>query len=382
MSKPAQSLRSLVRPSAAALLAGTALLLAPPVRAVTDPGAGSVDPFRASAGEVVLFERDGDGGVAEAGAHHDRPDGHAPLGVMGDHLHAPGSFMLSVRAMSMHMSGLRDGTHRESSADTFARGFAVAPETMTMEMLMLGAMAGVSDDVTLVAMLPYLRNEMSHVTAGGAQFTTKSEGLGDARVGGIVRLAGAKGDGLLLGNLALSLPTGTTNAKDSTPASGGVDVRLPYPMQLGSGTYDVIPGLTYTTATPDGWSFGAQGNVRIPLETNDRGYRLGRRTELTTWVARELSDSTSVSTRLGYTRKANIHGADPLLNPNMVPTADPNRQGGERLDLLVGLNWLGQDGALKGHRFAIEFGVPVWQDLSGPQLEVDRTLVFGWQKAF
>ena len=46
------------------------------------------------------------------------------------------------------------------------------------------------------------------------------------------------------------------------------------------------------------------------------------------------------------------------------------------------MNYLFTDGFLKGHRLAIEGGMPVWQDLDGPQLEVDWVVIVGWQYAF
>ena len=39
-----------------------------------------------------------------------RPDGHAPISVMGDHMHAKGEWMLSYRYMSMEMEGLLKGS--------------------------------------------------------------------------------------------------------------------------------------------------------------------------------------------------------------------------------------------------------------------------------
>ena len=35
-----------------------------------------------------------------------RPDGHAPISVMGDHMHEMGEWMVSYRYMSMDMEGL------------------------------------------------------------------------------------------------------------------------------------------------------------------------------------------------------------------------------------------------------------------------------------
>ena len=34
-----------------------------------------------------------------------RPDGHAPISVMGDHMHAMGEWMVSYRYMTMDMEG-------------------------------------------------------------------------------------------------------------------------------------------------------------------------------------------------------------------------------------------------------------------------------------
>ncbi len=39
-----------------------------------------------------------------------RADGHAPIGVMGDHMHHKGEWMLSYRYMHMDMEGNRIGT--------------------------------------------------------------------------------------------------------------------------------------------------------------------------------------------------------------------------------------------------------------------------------
>jgi hypothetical protein len=79
---------------------------------------------------------------------------------------------------------------------------------------------------------------------------------------------------------------------------------------------------------------------------------------------------------------SNIEGSDPDLNPAMVPTADPSLRAGKRIDGYAGLNFEVANGPLHGQRLAIEVGIPLWQDLDGPQLETDWVLVAGWQYAF
>jgi hypothetical protein len=109
-----------------------------------------------------------------------RPDGHAPIGVMGDHTHKKGEFMFSYRYMFMEMDGNRDGTDSLSDREVL-QDFMVTPVDMTMQMHMFGAMYAVTDDVTLMAMVPYVSKEMEHLTRMGTRFTTNSEGFGDIK---------------------------------------------------------------------------------------------------------------------------------------------------------------------------------------------------------
>ena len=113
-----------------------------------------------------------------------RPDGHAPLGVMGDHTHGKGEVMVSYRYMLMDMDGNRDGTDSLSNAEVL-QDFPVTPTNMTMEMHMLGIMYAPSDNLTLMTMIPYVFNNMDHVTRMGVEFTTESDGFGDIQLGGL-----------------------------------------------------------------------------------------------------------------------------------------------------------------------------------------------------
>jgi hypothetical protein len=306
-----------------------------------------------------------------------RPDDHAPIGVMGDHMHPEGGGMLSYRYMRMDMDGNRDDTHRVGTGSVLS-DFLVAPTEMDMEMHMLGLMWAPSDRVTLMGMLPILRQDMDHVTRMGQRFTTRTKGIGDVSLGGMIRLLEDGGHHVHL-NAGLSLPTGSITEKDDTPAG---HVRLPYPMQLGSGTFDLLPGITYTGMS-EHWSWGGQLRGTLRLGRGDEGYRWGHRFGATAWVQRPWLDWLSTSLRLDYQRWGDIHGDDDRLNPAVVPTADPNLRAGERIDALLGLNFLVvREGPLAGTRFAIEGGIPIHQDLDGPQLETDWLLTAGFQYAF
>ena len=316
----------------------------------------------------------------EHAGHHSSEHNHIgnePIGVMGAHAHSQGDWMFSYRFMRMDMDGNRDDSDRVSTSKVL-KDYMIAPKSMTMDMHMVGAMYGVNDDVTVMLMVPYLDVEMDHVTRMGAKFTTRTHGIGDVKLSSLIRLQEWNGGQLNL-NAGISIPTGSIDEKDDTPA--GANQHLPYPMQPGSGTYDLMPGLTYL-GNNDSLSWGAQGVGTIRLSDNDNDYSLGDRFNLTTWIVRDWTSQFSSSLRVNGEWWGNIDGSDRKLSPmapNMVPTADPDKRAGRRFDLLVGASFSPASGWFAGQRIAAEFGAPVYQNLDGPQLETDWTVTVGWQ---
>lgn len=313
-----------------------------------------------------------------------RPDGHAPIQVMGDHTHSKGEIMLSYRFMLMNMDGNGDGTDEISTASLLrpnGGAYMVAPETMPMQMHMLGAMYAVSDDLTLMLMLPYQSSEMDHVTAMGGTFTTESSGLGDIKLSGMYNVyAGGRSKSHI--QLGVSIPTGSIEQKDVNPMSNGNEVTLPYPMQIGSGTFDLLPGITYL-AQSDDFSFGSQLNGVIRLGENDQEYSFGNRLGFTNWLGYKLSDVFSPQLSLSFVSWGDISGESPdlaMANMNdVVHTVDPDLKAGSRIDLGLGLNIQGPDGPLHDLRFGVNFDLPVYQNLDGPQMWNKGILTFGLQ---
>ena len=328
-----------------------------------------------------------------------RPDSHAPIGVMGDHVHKKDEWMLSFRTMTMSMQGNLQGTNSlspEEIVQTQVNGFAgmpmqpanlrVVPTKMTMQMQMLGAMYAPTDRVTLMAMTSYKNIEMDHITFMGGMgtqrlgtFTSKTSGLGDTQVAALIKLGGDTGVSWH-GTLGLSLPTADIEETDTilTPMNMRPTVRLPYPMQLGSGSFDLISGLTYSNHGADhraklGW--GSQWRSVVRLEDNSENYRLGDEHQLSTWVSYTAAPSVSLSGRLTYMYKGNIRGRDALIIAP-VQTTDPNRQKRQRVDAALGANWVLPN---NDYRLALEVSTPIWQRLSGPQLETDWGISLGLQ---
>jgi len=302
-------------------------------------------------------------------SHTPRPDDHAPIGVMADHTHGAGEVMASYRYMRMRMDGNRDGS-RQLSASEVLNDFNVTPLDMDMEMHMFGLMYAPIDQLTLMVMLPYVRLEMDHLTGGGTRFRTNSSGVGDLKMLGLVPLwSSAESNARIHTGLGFSAPTGSIRARDNTP---GGKVRLPYPMQVGSGSWSFTPSLTYASRI-ELLSWGAQASGVIRINENDLDYRLGHRAEATLWTALQWTDWASTGLRLAYSYVGNIQGADPSLEPEVISRADPNRRKGERLDIGGSLNLL-----VPGNvRLSLEALAPIAQSLDGPQLEVDWNLIVG-----
>ncbi|MEM6475860.1 MAG: transporter [Pseudomonadota bacterium] len=322
---------------------------------------------------------------------------HAPIGVMGDHRHAKGEWMVSYRLMHMDMAGIQIGTDDvtpEQVATTVPNRFfgapgqpptlRIVPTSMRMDMHMAGVMYGLSDIITLMVMGNYVTKEMDHITFQGGMgttqlgnFRTTTADLGDTKVAALIGLT----DTLLI-NAGVSIPTGTITeeAQILTPMGGTPTVRTPYPMQIGSGTFDLEPGITYRDQSENfGWGAQVRGTIR--LGENDQGYSFGDRAMATVWAQAAITPGVAISGRVQAETLGQVDGMDPLII-GPVQTANPDFQGGETVTAFAGLNFAATGGALKGWRLGVEGGVPLVQDLNGPQMPTDFTLTVGVQKSF
>lgn len=307
--------------------------------------------------------------------------------------------MVSYRYMRMEMSDMRDGTDDLSPEDIVGdaarfpnpnagpAGFRVVPDEMSMDMHMLGTMYGATDWLTLMAMANYIKKDMNHFTFQGmagttrlGEFETTSSGWGDTTLGGLVRLYHDDTHHVHL-NASLSLPTGSIKESDDvlTPMNTRPTLRLPYAMQLGSGTYDALPGITYN-GVKGLWNWGAQYSATIRLESeNDQNYALGDRHKITAWGGYQLTDWLNGTLRLSGETLGDIDGADPLITAP-VTTADPDNYGGEFIEASLGFSV--SPPQFEGANIAAEFTAPLYQDLNGPQMKRDYGFTLGLQYSF
>jgi hypothetical protein len=309
----------------------------------------------------------------------------APIGIMGGHMHSAGQWMFSVRMMGGGMSGLLDQTSLQDEQKVLD-GFQMSPRTMLMGMPMLGIMYAPTDWLTLMGMVPGMAMRMEHVghevhmhtmqTTPAIDTGMNSVGLGDISVNALLGNWQWQEHHLHF-NLGLSMPTGAIDIP--SPAMQGMPSGqpLPYTMRLGSGTWDLLPGFTYTGQSGP-WGWGLQPGTTLRLGNNSLSYHLGHRFSTSGWASYRWTDWLSTSLRLQGQIWGNAEGADSRLDKTMIPSADPARLGGQRLDLLLGANFY----PWPGQRIGLEAGLPIYQSLSGPQLAQQWLAQLGWQMAF
>ncbi len=257
----------------------------------------------------------------------------------------------------------------------------VTPTRMDMGMHMVHLMYAPSNDLTVGVMAPYRRISMDHLTRGGMRFTTRAEGFGDIQLGGTYTAVAdvTRDPHLVLLHGGVSVPTGSIDVRGDTPA--GSNMRLPYPMQLGSGTFDLRPGVSYLGES-ERFSWAAEAKGILRLGHNHNGYRLGNELHATTRLAWRWLDSLGPAVQVDGFFWGNIDGADAALNPAMVPTADPLLRAGERIELSLGIQLFAPNGALDGNRLGFRAGIPLYQNLRGPQLQSGLNLMAAWSWTF
>ena len=306
----------------------------------------------------------------------DRPDGHAPAGVKSDFLLSFGELYIGYRYTVEKFSGTLIGTQEVSDAEVLDF-FTVAPLTHDRWTGEVDVRLGFTNFVTLEGSIPWVRNQMLNTTDTGF-FETSSQFIGDLRLRGLFELLDMDGYRLSL-TLGATVPTGKISKMGLTAT--GVPGVLPYTMQGGSGSPDILAGGTFQVQNEVA-SVGAQINSVIRVVDNRRGYRLGDEFDFTVWGAYNVTDWVSFSIRGVFENQSEIKGSDLRTDGSVDPLANPFAQGGERVFIPIGMNLYLRDGMAAGHRLSIEYYYPVHEDLNGPQMSVSRALVVSWQTVF
>jgi hypothetical protein len=315
-----------------------------------------------------------DGSAAPAPSLHrslDRSSDFAPVGVLLDHTHVRGDWTFLYRYARYEYRDLLEGDTPVTPAEVGAR-YPDVPLSWVRQVHTIGAMYAPRDRLTFALLLPVVVNSLEESVSGVIRESDTS-GIGDAKLMFLVPFV-QKGREMTQLNFGVSFPTGSI--QQTQP---GTTQRLPYLMQLGSGSWDLIWGVTYT-GQHEAVSWGGQFEGQYRISENAVGYRLGTVYSASAWVSGAFGRWFSASGRFAWTKRGNIRGQDPTLDKTLSPLNDNKLQGGTTLEVGPGINVLLP--LLGGQRLSVEALVPIYQNLDGPQLAADITVIAGWQWIF
>ena len=307
-----------------------------------------------------------------------RPDADAPWGVGVDRLGERGRLTVGYRYVRVWQREYRV-EDQPVTTDSVLVTYPEAADNRTRQAHEFLLRFAPSDRLSLSATIPVHSLEADNRTDVGGTFVTSASGMGDVSVDALFRaLAWNRQQLLVLARV--TLPTGAIDATDATPA-GGAATALPYPMQVGAGSADVRPGITYLGQNNSA-SWGAQFQMTLRLGDNDRGYHWGNGGIFTAWLAGRWADWISSSLRVEFRRFAQIQGEDASLDPAVTPEADRLYHGGTQVDGMIGTNVRIPGGFLGGARIGVEATLPMYLSLHGPQLRDRSTVTVGIRYGF
>jgi len=143
----------------------------------------------------------------------------------------------------------------------------VAPTEEDVSEHIIGASWSSSDRLTVqVSFVAFKDIERDYVANDGTRFEMDNDGVGDIAVVAYWRtFRQGRHQFYLQGRF--SLPSGKTDEDSSTPFGNW---RLPYCMQIGSGTVDFLPGIVYMgQAQFFSWGASATGTLHIAENSED-----------------------------------------------------------------------------------------------------------------
>lgn len=266
------------------------------------------------------------------------------------------------------------------------RNFPVAPTNIIQEAHIFNLGYELNENSLFYFAIPYIIQTTYHVSIipGYESFDLSSEGIGDVVLSYTYRMLQFEDQNISI-NLGLSLPTGSIDKQGDTPRAPG-DQQLPYTMQLGSGTYDILASVNYVYQTGK-WQFGAEISGKFRLGRNDRDYRLGNKIGLTLSSSVQALKWLQPSLKFSYLYTDHIHGLDSeLLVPGPFPfpaaITNPEFYGGHKLYAVMGFRINPAASEFKNHAFDFFISVPILQDLNGIQVEEDHQIQLSWKWNF
>lgn len=342
----------------------------------------------------------GSGGASRAHMHSYHHHKIPPAGIMFGHmLDKPGEFMAGYRFMYGWTGGnMLHGARKADDLAIVEQGCSdvslcrFAPTYMDMRMHMVDLMYAPTKWLNVMLMPTFMDMDMSLRRLQGAPPATpgshehksgavhETGAVGDTYFSSLIKLLDIHGHWVHV-SLGFSAPTGKVDIENRRmfKADGGL---MHFGMQLGSGTWDFMPNLTYL-GERHRWSWGAQfSGVKRLEDTNKSGYRLGDLFQATAWGGFDVKPWLTATVRGAYTIQGAIHRDFDAYNARIGPMDFPSNYGGQFWDVGFGVNARIPGGRFSGNRLGFEWIEPVRSDFNGFQLDRQGMLSATWSYQF
>jgi len=244
-------------------------------------------------------------------------------------------------------------------------------QDLSVHAALLKLVFGLNESMTISATIPWLDKSMTRVNSGsGQKETLRSQGIGDVPVVGKYRFYQDAGLGKtteLAALFGLELPMGRTDLED-----GGM--RLPQPMQSGSGGMDAILCSAFTRV--DGrWLLNSDLIVKVNSEAD--GFRFGNSYRFDIGGQFRLIPAEYVSftqTTVNLVLEFNAIYAE----KNSAGGVAIYNSGGSKIFLTPGLQVLVSESLL----FETAVQIPILMELPGSQFEESYRFILGMRARF
>ena len=258
--------------------------------------------------------------------------------------------------------------------------FPVVPTFIDQHVHAFSGSYRASTALSFSILVPYILQGTDHISSvpGFDEFRLSSDGIGDITLSASYQRE-LSDSAVLKTSLGIQIPTGSINEMGDTPRNGtGTLERLPYTMQLGSGTPDVAISAGYNQRVGQ-FSLGTNISSTIRTGMNENGYRLGNSYGVSLSAQYNLRWYLKPGMRISARHLGEIQGRDesllvPMAFPFPASITNPANYGGEKIHAAFNVATCFSKNC--NVTFTGEVGVPIYQNLNGVQPKDRYTIAF------
>lgn len=255
------------------------------------------------------------------------------------------------------------------------QNYPVVPTFICQEVHAFSASYKLKRNLSVNVVVPYIAQASDHISSvpGFPEFTLKSKGIGDVGISAALAKPVDHSSSFHF-QAGIRIPTGSIDKTGDTPRNGvGTLERLPYTMQIGSGTLDLNGAAAYTKRY-DSFQLTAQAGTTIRTGKNDNDYRLGNNYSLSGTLQHKTNHWFQPGVNLNLRHIETIKGRDesllvPVAFPFPASITDPDNYGGTKAHIAAVVDMCpNPDCSIK---ISGEYAEPIHQDLNGVQPKDD-----------